>query len=116
MKKQRKRITTAWFLLSIVVSMIILSGLHHHQPIANTVAECADCAHHIHHSGHFTTTAEHIDDCVLCQFLNLVYTTATATLLVLFIRFTQKGWFPQCSTIIQREPSLWCTRGPPSVK
>ena len=74
--KQRKRIESAWILLSIFVSMMILSGLHQHQPIVDAVADCADCAHHIHHSGHFTTAAEHLDDCVLCNFLSLVYTPA----------------------------------------
>ena len=72
--------------------------------------------HHIHHSGHITTVAEHIADCVLCQFLSLVYTTATAAMLVLFVSFTQKVRFRLCYILLQREPSIWCTRGPPFVK
>jgi hypothetical protein len=116
MKRQRKRVTAAWLLLSIFISMIMLSGIHYHQPVTHISAECADCVHHIHHSGHFTIAAEHIDDCVLCQFLSLVYTAATASLLVLFINFIQRGWFLLHSPIIQRELSLWYTRGPPSLK
>ena len=81
MMRQRKRITSAWLLWSVFVSMILLTGLHHHEPTANLAADCVECAHHIHHSGHFTAATEHVNDCVLCQFLSLVYTPA-ATLMV----------------------------------
>ena len=81
MMRQRKRITSAWLLLSVFVSMILLTGLHHHESTANLAADCVECAHHVHHSGHFTAATEHVNDCVLCQFLSLVYTPA-ATLLV----------------------------------
>ena len=90
MMKQRKRIASAWFLLSVFVSMTILSGLHHHQPTVDTATDCADCVHHIHHSGHFTTAAEHFDDCVLCNFLSLTYTPAV----------TLQVTVPTCLTIL----------------
>ena len=81
MKRQGKRVVSAWLLLSVFVSMILLTGLHRHQPAANQATDCVECAHHVHHSGHLTVATEHLDDCVLCQFLSLVYTPA-ATLLV----------------------------------
>ena len=81
MKRQRKRIISAWLLLSIFVSMMTLSSVHRHQPIADSANDCKECAHHVRHSAHFTMAYEHLDDCVLCQFLNLIYTT-TATLTV----------------------------------
>lgn len=81
MMRQGKRTVSAWLLLSIFVSMILLTGLHRHQNAANQATDCVECAHHIHHSGHLTAATEHPDDCVLCQFLSLIYTPA-ATLLV----------------------------------
>jgi hypothetical protein len=113
MKRQGKRIASAWLLLSVFVSMILLSGLHRHETIANVAADCVECAHHMHHSGHFTVATDHMDDCVLCQFLTLVYTAASATLLMLFIKFIQKERFILCHALVLREPSLLCTRGPP---
>jgi len=80
------------------------------------MVECGDCAHHIHHSGHITTAAEHFADCVLCQFLSLVYTTATVSFIVLCVNYAQKRRFFFNSIILQRESSLWCTRGPPFIK
>ena len=68
--------------------MIMLSGLHHHEPIVNKATECADCAHHIHHSGHFIAAGEHLDNCVLCQFTNLVYTPATTLLVPISFDYT----------------------------
>lgn len=81
MGRQSKRIVSAWLLTSIYVSMMMLSALHCHQPTENTAIDCVECAHHVHHSGHFIAAGEHLDDCVLCQFTNLIYTPAT-TLLV----------------------------------
>ena len=81
MGRQGKRIVSAWLLTSIYVSMMLLSALHLHQPTENTEIDCVECAHHVHHSGHFIAAGEHLDNCVLCQFTNLVYTPAT-TLLV----------------------------------
>ena len=81
MKRQGKRFVSAWLLLSVFVSMILLTGLHRHQPAADQATDCVECAHHVHHSGHLTAATEQLDDCVLCQFLSLVYTPA-ATLLV----------------------------------
>ena len=89
MKRQGKRIVSAWLLLSILVSMILLTGLHRHLPAANQASDCVECAHHVHHSGHLTATAEQLDDCVLCQFLSLVYTPATTLLVAI----------PTCPTV-----------------
>lgn len=80
MRRQGKRIVSAWFLLSIFSSMILLSGLHHHESMVNAAIDCVDCTHHVHHSGHFTVDTHHMDDCVLCQFLSLVYTPASILL------------------------------------
>ena len=56
--------------------MTLLSGLHHHQMVVGTAIECFECEHHVHHPGHLTATTSDHHDCLLCQFLSLVYTPA----------------------------------------
>jgi hypothetical protein len=115
MNRQGKRIGIAWLLLSVFVSMQLLSGFHHHEVVANGAIDCMECTHHIHHSGHFTTAVEHLTECPLCQFLSLIYTAATTTVLVpLVISKQNRRFFPN-GIISQKEPSVLYTRGPPSV-
>jgi len=83
MRIQRKRIASAWLLLSVFVSMMMLTALHHHQPSASA-ADCVECTHHVQHHSHLTAGAGHMHDCVLCQFLSLPYLPATAIAVVLF--------------------------------
>jgi len=115
MKRQGKRIVSAWLLLSIFVSMILLSDLHHHEIVANAAIDCADCTHHVHHSGHFTVDASHMNDCVLCQFLSLVYTPAAILLVIIpFYLITQV--IPSNIKIVCRKADLYkSTRAPPFI-
>lgn len=82
MKTKTKRTLSAWTLLSIFVSMMMLSGLHRHHIDADVAADCVECAHHVHH-GHLSAASEHPDECLLCQFISFTYIAATAILLVL---------------------------------
>ena len=79
----RKADISAWFLLSVVASMILLSAFHFHcdeQP----VIDCEQCVEHIHHSGHITMAASSVDDCVLCRFLH----TSMIVMAVMALTFT----------------------------
>lgn len=115
MRRQGKRIVSAWLLLSVFTSMILLSGLHHHEAVMNAAIDCADCTHHVHHSGHFTIDTSHLDDCVLCQFLSLVYTPAVILLVVIPFSLTIRGIlsninFEYCKVVLYKS-----TRGPPFI-
>lgn len=88
MGRQGKRIVSAWLLISIYISMMLLSGLHRHLPTTNTAIDCAECTQHVHHSGHFIAAGDHLDDCVLCQFTNLVYTPASSLSVTIFASLT----------------------------
>ena len=88
MQRQRKRNIAAWVLLSVFVPMMMLSAVHIHKPVADETANCVECAHHVNHPGHFTSAVEHLDDCVLCHFLSLVYTLAAVILAVTFVVLT----------------------------
>lgn len=80
MREQRSRVIKAWVLLSVFVSMTALSALHRHETVADTAADCIECAHHVHHS-HLTAGFSSIHDCLLCQFLTLNYIAAAAVAL-----------------------------------
>lgn len=115
MNRQIKRIGIAWLLQSVFVLMLLLSWGHHHEAVASAATDCIDCAHHVHHSGHFTTSANHLDDCLLCHFLHLVYTTAATTVLVPLVILKQNRRCFLNSRTAQEKPSAFYTRGPPSV-
>ena len=113
MKIQGKRVITAWWLLSVFISMMLLSGLHRHQTVANPAADCAECAHHVHHSGHFTMAADSLHECLLCQFLSSPVIPATILAIVFSSSSTQQGQFFLHTMAAQAEPSYYHTRAPP---
>ena len=73
MKLENRRHIASWLLLAVFVPMLVFSSLHvHDDSKAAALTECADCVHHSCH-GHLTQTASWMHDCVLCQFLTLIY-------------------------------------------
>lgn len=67
----------ARILLAVFLPMLLLSSAHLHlQETAAPTTECYACEHHLHHDGHIST-AQHLQKCVLCQFLTLPFLTAT---------------------------------------
>ncbi|MBP5798390.1 MAG: hypothetical protein J6W43_00580 [Prevotella sp.] len=113
--RQGKRIVSAWLLLSVFTSMILLSGLHHHEEMTGAAIDCADCTHHVHHSGHLTVDTNHMDDCVLCQFISLVY-TAAAILLVAILFSPTIQVIPSNVNFISRKIDQYkSTRAPPFI-
>lgn len=113
MKRQRSRVVIAWLLLTLFVSLQLLSGVHRHEEVTSATIDCMECAHHVHHSGHFAASDIHLDDCLLCQFLHFVYLAAASAVLVPLIISTQSRRFFLNSMIICKEPSVRFTRGPP---
>ena len=115
MTKRGKTIAVAWFLLSVFVSVIMLSGLHHHETVANAASCCVDCTHHVHHSGHFSKATNQLDDCVLCQFLCLVYTASTTTIITLAVSYILKRQYYICNIAIQEASYPLNPRAPPFI-
>ena len=114
MNRQYKRIGVTWLLLSVFVSMLLLSGLHRHEVVESAAVDCVECAHHVHHS-HYAASVDHLDDCLLCQFLHIVYTAAVTTVLVPLLILAQHRRFFLNGRTTQGQPSVLYTRGPPSV-
>ena len=64
----------AWLLLLVYVPMLLAITFHHHSGAEETVASyCNDCAHHIHHDGHFVSQSAVVQECLLCQLCALSY-------------------------------------------
>ncbi len=115
MSKERKRIVSAWLLLSVFISMMAVSSLHRHLPVPNATADCIECAHHVHHSGHFTIGADHVHECLLCQLLSLPYLPSTGITVTLFISLAIVVTFCGTSLICQQACSAKSPRAPPFI-
>ena len=112
MKRQRKRIISAWFLLSIFVLTTTLSALHIHQPVS-VATECADCAHHVQHHGHLSASTGSMHDCVLCQFLSLPFLPATILTVVLSVSLTVIATNRNVHFVCYEAGKAQSTRAPP---
>ena len=95
--------------------MILLTGLHRHQPVADQTTDCQECAHHVHHSGHLTAAAEQLNDCVLCQFLSLLYTPAVTLLLSISVSPTVHSVTDNVNMICCEAGQYDSTRAPPFI-
>lgn len=109
-----KRIVSAWILLAVFLSAMVVSTIHRHELSSESFA-CSDCANHVHHQGHLLDGSLQIDHCLVCQFLSTTY-LATATVVLAFsllFRGRQVPHFAEtlCSkTIIGR-----ASRAPPQM-
>ena len=83
MKNKARSVFSAWVLLVVFLTTMTLSVTHHHEGVANMAADCVECAHHLHHSGHISMDDGGTHDCVLCQFFSLTYTAAITTAVAL---------------------------------
>ena len=113
MQRQRYRNIAAWVLLSVFVPMMMLSAVHIHKPAADETTSCAECAHHVNHPGHFTSAVEHLDDCVLCQFLSLVYTPAAVIQAVIFVALTTMASVGCIQMVAGEAGHIKSTQAPP---
>ena len=107
MQRQRNRNIAAWVLLSVFVPMMMLSAVHIHKPVAD------ETANHVNHPGHFTSAVEHLDDCVLCQFLSLVYTPAAVIQAVIFVALTTMASVGCIQMVAGEAGHIKSTRAPP---
>ena len=65
--------------------MLLLSSLHAHEQTSHSAASCTACVDH-HCDGHLDQQSIQLHDCVLCQFVSMLYLCALATSAILFIR------------------------------
>ena len=60
-------------LTAVILPALLLSSFHHHDPLPEP--QCIDCVHHVPH-GH-VSGIQHMDDCLVCQFLSVSWLTAS---------------------------------------
>ena len=76
----------AWLLLLVYVPMLLAITFHHHSGAEETAASyCNDCAHHIHHDGHFVSQSAVVQECLLCQLCALSYVVPALVKVALFV-------------------------------
>ena len=114
-KVKKRRIWVAWMLLTVFMSMLLMSSLHHHESISETNTECYECQHHVHHSGHFTTTSTSVDNCVLCQFLTLPFIAATTLVVALLIKSIHSKETSLEVSLLSTFVGKISERGPPAL-
>lgn len=113
---QAKRRLTAWGLLTVFLSMLFMASVHCHSfPAVSVDASCYQCSHHLHHSGHLSTSQPTTTDCVLCHFLSLVFivpvTAATpvgVTCRAVTPRPERHESHARLTTLIPRAPPCYC--------
>jgi hypothetical protein len=95
--------------------MILLSGLHCHEAVSDVAADCVECAHHMHHSGHFTVAKVSIHDCLLCQMCQIPYLYATDIVLSFSNQLVYAFYGEQSQTLITRTEGIIQPRAPPVI-
>ena len=113
MTRQVRRMSAAWLLLSIYVSIMAISVLHSHQSAAEAIIACSDCSHNVHHTGHISIGSDSFHDCVLCHFLSLVYTPTTAIVVGALLFFCRKAQFFPAYSFLSRNSYSKSSRAPP---
>ncbi len=74
----------AWLLLTVYLSMMAATMLHHHDEArihTPVPTDCHDCHSRTHHSGHLAATDESVADCILCQLQQVSYLAVTPLLI-----------------------------------
>ena len=73
MQLRYRQTFSAVVLLLVMIMSLGTKVLHVHQYVVPTIVECADCQHHVSHSGHFLAGEDSDGECLLCQWLNVPY-------------------------------------------
>ena len=112
----RRHVRFAWLLILVYLPMLVMVSFHHHN---NKVEEyavvscCQDCLHHVHHSGHITSSQTLTHDCLLCQFQNTSYLVPVVAMLVTVAVVKRLTVLVHCPKVRLRNVSVRSTRAPP---
>ena len=80
-----RRQIAARILLIVFGTMLAMSSLHVHTDYHDVAADCTECQHNVHHSGHLSSAVFDLDDCVLCQFAALSFILALLSSVIFFV-------------------------------
>lgn len=110
---EMKRRLAAWLLLSVFVPMMVMAVLHSHESSSGVVS-CADCDHHVAHSGHINILGNHDCNCLLCQFTSIVFLGSAAVDIAILMAATRQQDVLILSTPIKGTERLPNLRAPPT--
>jgi hypothetical protein len=114
MKEQRlKRILAARLLLAVFLPMLLLTSLHRHDFAQLSHEDCEACVNHVSHSGHLSTAAFSLHDCVICQFTGISYVAAAAVMLAVLGCAVFRFHAVTSVACVVRVVNRWHGRAPP---
>ncbi len=99
-------------LLTVFLSMQFLSYVHVHTATTSTSVECSGCVAN-HCQGHILPLDASIDNCVICQFLALVFVAAAIAATLSVFSVSSPIHVRLLSCVVLKAPSTIVTRGPP---
>ena len=115
-KLLHKRLRYAWLLILVYLPMLLAVSFHHHEEMAeaDSAVYCYDCAHHIHHDGHFV--GDHsAHDCALCVLQSLTYTVPSIVSVATFVVIVRIVYAASCSFVNRLRDDVLSTRAPPAL-
>ncbi|MBQ8098561.1 MAG: hypothetical protein IJ244_03480 [Bacteroidaceae bacterium] len=104
----------ARLLLLIFISILAARTFHLHEPqLPGPAAICVDCSTGVPHSGHLSTDAGGWSECLVCQFLSLVFIVPVAGMLSPMQRAACRKNGHRGAHIIVQSLNLRSPRAPP---
>lgn len=115
-KLVHKRLRYAWLLILVYLPILLAVSFHHHddKAEANVIVYCYDCAHHIHHDGHFIGD-QSMHSCVLCMLQNMTYIAPTIVTLATFVAIMCIAHATTCPFVNKLHSIVLSTRAPPTL-
>lgn len=113
MNTKTRRKVTALVMLTLYVSILFSSCFHIHSDNLFAAGECDQCVHHLPHSGHLTAGGGLQHDCLLCQFLSLVYVAAAVTTLIIYNKVCARHYDAPLARIGLTKWGILGLRAPP---
>lgn len=114
-KPSQNSVRAAWLLLLVYMPMMLIVTLHTHcdSDLPTTAVYCQDCAHHIHHSGHFLAYQHNSHFCALCQLHNTLYLPPAVAILATALTLTRIIHSKTCSKCLLLADDATSSRAPP---
>ena len=116
MQLRHRQIFSAVVLLLVMMMSLGTKVLHVHHYVVPTTVECADCQHHVLHSGHFLAAEDNDGECMLCQWLTVSYlgedTAGYKTYFISGIARIRHSLLEGCPSVVQH----LSLRAPPAFR
>lgn len=115
MDKKRRIFST--FLLAVYLTALLCAVSHRHEALLiPEQEECAECVHHLPHTGHISTYSGGMASCVFCHFLGLPYVFLPFAVMLLPEHVLGTLFSPQRNAFIAACSSHTQSRAPPVSK